>query len=99
MEKILQGLPGVVCYLDDILVMGKDEQEHLTNLSRVLERLSERELRLKKSKCCFMLPSVQYLGHTIGKEGLHVTTDKVTAIIEAPKPADQKTTKGISRTR
>lgn len=41
-ERIIQGLPGVVCYLDDILVTGNNDQEHFENLSRVLERLSER---------------------------------------------------------
>ena len=54
MDKILQGLNGVSCYLDDILVTGKDDTEHLTNLQRVFERLQEYGVQLKKSKCSFM---------------------------------------------
>ena len=51
MEKVLQGLPGVVVYIDDILVTGKTDEEHLQNLDKVLERLLEHGLRLKKKKC------------------------------------------------
>ena len=39
-EKVLQGLPGVKVYLDDILVSGRTESEHLSNFSRVFERLT-----------------------------------------------------------
>ena len=35
MDTILQGAPGDICYLDDILVTGKDESEHFRNLEEV----------------------------------------------------------------
>ena len=41
MEGILQGIPGVCVYLDDILVSGKDIQEHNRNLEAVFTRLKE----------------------------------------------------------
>ena len=39
MDIILQGLPRVICYIDDILVMGVDEDDHYCNLEEVLSRL------------------------------------------------------------
>lgn len=71
MDTILQGVPGVVCYIDDILVTGKNEEDHLKNLKEVLARLEKHGLRLKKSKCTFLANSVEYLGHRIDQEGIH----------------------------
>ena len=47
MENVLQGLPGVSVYIDDILVTGKTLEDHLKNLEAVLTRLEEAGLRLK----------------------------------------------------
>jgi len=60
----------VVAYLDDILVAGKTEQEHLTNLAQVLQRFDATGMRLKKEKCSFCLPEVECLGHVISETGL-----------------------------
>ena len=86
-ETLLKGLPMVVAYLDDILVAGKTEQEHLTNLAQVLERLDSSGMKLKKEKCAFCLPQVEYLEHIISAEGLCPAASKVKAIKEAPKPS------------
>ena len=47
MESVLQGIPNVVVYFDDILVAGKSTAEHLSMLEKVLSRLQEAGLRLK----------------------------------------------------
>ena len=90
MEKILQGIPKVVCYLDDVLIMGKNDSDHLETLEKVFDRLYQWGVRLKKTKCEFMKQSVQYLGHVMDAQGLHTSPDKVKAIKEAPRPANQQ---------
>ena len=62
-EGLLQGVKGVVVYLDNILIAGVSEEEHLETLSEVLGRLDKAGLRVKRSKCEFMRESVTYLGH------------------------------------
>ena len=86
MEGLLRGIPGVVVYIDDILVTGKSEQDHLVALEEVLARLSKAGLRLRRNKCQFMAPSVVYLGHQIDSEGVHPVADKVEAVQQAPTP-------------
>lgn len=86
MENLLQGIPGVCIYIDDILVTGTSEQEHLATLAQVLSRLAAAGMRLKREKCGFLLPSVSYLGHVISAEGLSTSEAKVKAIVEAPAP-------------
>ena len=83
MENLLQGVPRVCVYLDDILITGHTEVEHLKNLGEVLRQLTK---RLKKEKCAFMLLSVDYLGHTISAEGLRASEAKVKEAVNAPAP-------------
>ena len=86
MENVLHDIPNVVVYIDDILITGASEEEHLKTLDRVLKRLETAGLRVKKHKCKFMVPSVEYLGYLIDAEGLHPTPEKVRAVKEAPSP-------------
>ena len=86
MDTILQGIPHVCCYLDDILVTGKDDAEHLQVLEEVFCRLEKHGLRLKWEKCSFMKSSVEYLGHRIDATGIHTLPSKLQAIQDAPEP-------------
>ena len=86
MDNLLQGLSGVAVYLDNILVTGATEEEHLRTLGKVLGQLETSGLCVKKKKCQFMVPNVTYLGHQIDASGLHPLPDKVRAIEEAPAP-------------
>ena len=86
METLLKDLPMTCVYIDDILVAGKTPQDHLNNLAAVLNRLQEAGLRLKRVKCLFCVPEVEYLGHIISAAGLKPSPRKVRAIVEAPQP-------------
>lgn len=85
MDSVLQGIPHVVCYIDDILVTGSNDEEHHRNLTAVFERLQQHGFRLKQEKCAFLESSVEYLGHKIDAEGLHGLPGKIEAILRAPE--------------
>ena len=86
MEKLIQGIPMTVAYLDDVLVTGRTPEEHHSHLKQVLERLQKAGLRLKWEKCSFGRPSCTYLDYRIDGEGIHPTEQKVSAIINVPEP-------------
>ena len=71
MDPVLQGIPHVICYIDDILVTGMSDEDHLRNLATVFERLEEYGFRMKKEKYALFQNSVEYLGHKIDAEGFH----------------------------
>ena len=86
MENLLNGIPRVIVYLDDILISGVSKEDHLHNLQLVFERLHSAGLFLKKDKCKFCVNSISYLGHKIDCEGLHPLPDKIDGITKASTP-------------
>ena len=90
MEKILQGLKGVACFLDDVLIAGRSYQETLSRLNEVLQRLNSWNIRLNRAKCQLMLKSVKYLGVEVSAEGVKPVPEKLDAILKAPKPENQQ---------
>ena len=87
MDQILQGLEGVTCYLDDILI-ASSKSEHVQKVKSVFERLRKFGVKLKKAKCAFMMPRVTYLGHEISAAGVQPTNEKIKSINEMPAPKD-----------
>ena len=65
MKGILTGIPHVSVYIDNILVTGLTEAEHMQTLHRVLTQLNAVDVRLRRDKCAFMLKQVDYLGYSI----------------------------------
>ena len=87
---MLRDIPNTICYLDNILVTGKNDADHIKNLEEVLKQLLSSGLTLKKSKCALMQESVQYLGHCIDAQGIHTTPNKIAAVQNAPIPQNIK---------
>ena len=86
MDQILEGIPHVQCILDDMIISGATDQEHLDNLEEVLSRLSKHGLRVNSSKCESFKERIEFCGHEISKLGLHKSQQKVNAVIKAPHP-------------
>nr|GEV53943.1 putative reverse transcriptase domain-containing protein [Tanacetum cinerariifolium] len=67
----------MIVFIDEILIYSKDEKEHEEHLKAILELLKKKELYAKFSKCEFWFPKVQFLGHVIDKQGIHVDPTKI----------------------
>ena len=86
MDQVLKGIPSTSCILDDMIITGKTDEEHLKNLQSVLQRLHDYNLRVNKEKCSFFQNEITYCGHKIDSNGLHKMQAKIEAITCAPKP-------------
>lgn len=86
MESIVGNMDGVLLFLDDVLITGKDKMQHLNRLQEVLRRLQDAGLTLQKDKCVFFQHEVSYLGYIINKNGIKKNPEKVKAILEATVP-------------
>ena len=66
--------------MDDVLVFGKDQEEHNRRLKQVLERVEAAKVTLNLSKCAFNQSGVKFLGHLIDRHGIRADPDKIEAI-------------------
>ncbi|GKF18481.1 putative reverse transcriptase domain-containing protein [Tanacetum coccineum] len=70
----------VIMFIDDILIYSKTREEHVEHLRLVLELLRKGKLYAKFSKCDLWLREVQFLGHVINGNGIHVDPSKIEAV-------------------
>ena len=64
-DHMVQGIPVVAVYLDDVLVSGDTHEEARAHLLTVLGRLKTADLRRRVEKCSFLESSCVYLGHRL----------------------------------
>ena len=70
----------VLVFFDDILVYSKYLTDHLHHLKNVLEILATNKWYAKRSKCMLACKEVEYLGHVITADGVHIDPKKVAAM-------------------
>ena len=86
MERVFQGLDGVITYLDDVLTHSKGHKEHLKDLEKCLRRCIDFGLKLNVAKCTFGAKQVDYLGYILNQEGVRPSAEKTKAVVEFPEP-------------
>ncbi|GJX67553.1 putative reverse transcriptase domain-containing protein [Tanacetum coccineum] len=85
----------VIVFIDDILIYSCNKEEHANHLRIILELLKKEKLYAKFSKCDFWIHIVQFLGHLIDNQGLHVDPAKIEAIAKSLTELTQKNKKYI----
>ncbi|XP_051782102.1 uncharacterized protein K02A2.6-like [Erpetoichthys calabaricus] len=85
MSQMLEGFEGVICHADDVLVYGRDKQEHDQRLHRVLQKFQKEGLTLNE-KCEFAKTEIMFVGHKVSANGIEPDPNKVKAIQQLPQP-------------
>lgn len=85
-ESILQDIPGVAIFFDDIVITGETDTLHLRRLEEVLERLHSYNVRINFEKSTFFTDKINYCGYVIDKQRIHKDHSKTEAIKLMPQP-------------
>ena len=95
MDMVLAGLKWTDClvYMDDVVVFGKDPQEHLARLAKIFFCIRAANLKLKIEKCSFGNARLQMLGHVVSKDGIEPDPKHCDAITAFPPPNFKATEK------
>lgn len=86
MSRILEGLDGVLCQMDDVLIHGRDETEHNTRVIAALKRIEAAGVTLNRDKCEFGKPCLKFLGHVLDQDGIRADPEKTSAITQMRAP-------------
>ena len=86
MAEMLTGLEGVECNVDDILIHGRNQEEHDQRLHAVLNKLKEAQITLNPEKYEFGKTSIKILDHIVSSDGIKPDPDKIKSILNLPVP-------------
>ena len=89
-DQVILDIPNCIAYLDDLLITGSTEDEHLKTLDEVLHKLADYGFTCNPDKCVFFQNSVSYLGFRIDKHGKLPDPTRVEAIKRMPAPKNVK---------
>ena len=95
MSELFEDVEGVKAIVDDLLIWGKDDDEHDARLKQVLNRAREVNLKFNAKKCRIRQEEVSYVGHALSKEGLRPDPEKIRAVQEMQPPQNTKELKSF----
>ena len=88
-SDILEAIEKCEVIVEDLLVRGKNTEDHDHALKQVLKRAAENDLRFNEQKCKFLRREVEYVGHVFGTDGLRPSSDRIQAILNMSVPQDK----------
>ena len=95
MRRVLEDLPDVHIYCNDILCTSSTIEDHFLLLQTVLDRLKSAGLKIAPDKCRFFQTSFTYLWHHVTPDGISIDPDRVKVINKMSRPTSIKEAKRV----
>lgn len=86
MDHLFGGLPGVIVYLDDLLVFAPDQETLKERCEMVMEVIKENNLTLNEGKCIHDVAEIEFLGAILSESGCKPAPERIDGITNFPKP-------------
>ena len=96
-DSILDKLVWDICvaYLDDMFILGKSWEEHITNCEKVFDKLAKAKLKINLNKSEFAYNEVDYLGHHVSADGISPASKNIAPITKFPRPTTVREVKSF----
>ena len=88
MKGIFEGIKGCISYLDDLLIFGKNQEDHDNALRAVLMKIKEHGIGLNRKKCDFNLREIDFLGTRVLEGKIQPTEERLHGLLSFPLPRD-----------
>ena len=95
MQRIFGDIPRVLNQRDDILLGGRDVEEHDEVLRKVLQRGQDYNVTFNKEKCVFRTEEITFFGQQFTKDGLQPDPKKVQAVVNCEPPQSKEETRSF----
>ena len=89
-RKILEGMPGVGSYIDDIVIYSDSWEDHIRTLKELFGRLRKARITARPTKCLLGASRMEFLGHQVGGDVITPSRDNLEKVRNTPRPTTKK---------
>ena len=90
LRKILEGMPGVGSYIDDIVIYSDSWEDHIRTLKELFGRLRKARITARPTKCLLGARRMEFLGHQVGGDVITPSCDNLEKVRNTPHPTTKK---------
>ena len=90
LRKILEGMPEVGSYIDDIVIYSDSWEDHLRTLKELFGRLRKARITARPTKCLLGASRMEFLGHQVGGDVITPSRDNLEKVRNTPRPTTKK---------
>ena len=90
LRKILEGMPGVRSYIDDIVIYSDSWEDHIKMLKELFGRLRKARITARPTKCLLGASRMEFLGHQVGVDVINPSRDNLEKVRNTPRPTTKK---------
>ena len=90
LRKILEGIPGIGSYIDDIVIYSHSWEDHLRTLKELFGRLRKARITARPTKCLLGVSRMEFLGHQVRGDVITPSRDNLEKVGNTPGPTTKK---------